>query len=126
MSTNTALRNFLQSGPGALARAIGDPAIRAALSRDSTTALEGQVTPADGEIEAHADLFDEGDELVIIADLPSASPDNVRVYAYPTRVAIHLRHLGRRCVYQMPTLVQPASLRCAMRNGLLEVRLGKR
>ena len=126
MSTNPALRAFLRSGPGALARAIGDPSIRAALSSASTTALEGQVTPADEKIEARIDLFDEGDELVIIADLPSTSPGDVRVYAYPTRLAIHLRHVGRRCVYQMPALIQPASLRCAMRNGLLEVRLDKR
>jgi HSP20 family molecular chaperone IbpA len=124
MSTSPALHSFLRSGPGALGRSLGESALRAAIGNAPTT-LEGQVTPTDEEVQAQIDLFDEGDELLAIADLPSASFSDVDVYAYPSRLAIHLRHIGRRCVYRLPAPIKPGSMRCALRNGLLEIRVDK-
>jgi HSP20 family molecular chaperone IbpA len=132
MSTSDARRYLLQSGPGALARLIGNPSMAKAI-RHQATALERAVGEPTIQAVApprcdqpHFEVLDEGDELLVLAELPAARAWELRVYAYAGRLSVHLREAGRRYSHQLPTAIIPASVRPEFRNGILSVWLTKR
>jgi HSP20 family molecular chaperone IbpA len=106
-----ALRRVLRSSPGVLARSLG--------------AAEPVLQPAEVGVEAPTfELFDEGDELLVIGELPGVTAAQIRVYAYPVAVVVHVRG-GRGASRQpmpLPRRIDPASLSCTFRNGILVAR----
>lgn len=106
-----ALRRVLRSGPSVLARSLG-----------AAEAVLQPLEPATDE--PTFELFDEGDELLVIGELPGVTAAQIRVYAYPTAVVIHVRG-GRgadRHPTPLPRRIDPASLSCTFRNGILVAR----
>ncbi len=72
------------------------------------------------------DLFDEADEILIVAELPGVKPEEVTVTVGESAVIITTTGARRfRAVQVLPCAVDEASLTRAMRNGILEVRLTK-
>lgn len=127
-----ARRQLLRSGPGALARLIGNPSV-AKCARQQAAELERavgepapQVSAPAAAYEPHFEVLDEGDELLVLAELPSARAWELRVYAYAGRLSVHLREAGRRYTHPLPVAVDAASVRPEFRNGILSVWLTKR
>ncbi len=72
------------------------------------------------------DVFDEGDEIVIAAELPGAKEDEIQVEVKSDVLA--LSSSGERRYAKevlLPSPVDGASMRRSFKNGLLELRLKK-
>ena len=73
------------------------------------------------------DVFDEGDEIVIAAEVPGASDDDVAVRIDGDVLSINTRGaLGFAKEIPLPHPVDPDGVRKTCKNGVLEVRLAKR
>ncbi len=90
--------------------------------------VKGQRAPAPEVSEPPLDLFDEGDEIRIVADVPGAELEDLTlkvdglVFSLATRSAA--RRAYRRDV-ELPAAVDPVIVSQSCRNGVLEVRLRK-
>jgi HSP20 family molecular chaperone IbpA len=131
--TTSAGRRLIRSGPGALARLIGNPGAAAAVRQHAAEheravgapAGPAERTPADWpRDEIVFEVLDEGDELLVLADMPGI--DDLQVYAYPNQLVVHLRAERQRSTHPLPVGVDPTSLRATFRNGILAVWLTKR
>lgn len=131
MSISDARRQVLRSGPGALARLIGNPSMAKCI-RQRAALLERAVgepaapAPAPARPEPHFEVLDEGDELLVLVELPAARAWELRVYAYAGQLSVHLCEAGRRYSHPLPAAVEPASVRPEFHNGILSVWLTKR
>ncbi|MEW6034244.1 MAG: archaeal heat shock protein Hsp20 [Chloroflexota bacterium] len=74
------------------------------------------------------DVMDEGDRLVVIAELPGVEEKDIhlRVEGDILEVAASARDRRYRREVLLPSAVDPASLKSSYRNGILEIRLTKR
>jgi HSP20 family protein len=72
------------------------------------------------------DCFDEGDEIVITAELPGVRPDEVSLAVEDDQLVIATTGSRRyRAAQPLPAPVVAASLTPELRNGILSVRLRK-
>ena len=72
------------------------------------------------------DIFDEADEVVVVAELPGASDDSIQVEA--SGDVLSLASSGTRRYAKkihLPCAVAADTLRRTYKNGLLEIRIGK-
>lgn len=72
------------------------------------------------------DLFDEGDELVVVAELPGVSAAQLQVELHEDILSVATsgeRRYAKEILLSAP--VDPASLRQTYTNGILELRLKK-
>lgn len=85
---------------------------------------EGEALPP---IEPLVDVFEEEDEIIIVADLPGVEKDEIRVRVKGTRVTIEVSNPERpyRKEIQLPVKVQKDKATSSLRNGVLEIRLKK-
>jgi HSP20 family molecular chaperone IbpA len=80
----------------------------------------------DGAREPMVDCFDEGDTLVITAELPGVAAGDVIVTLDGDALLIETTGARRYRTRQLlPIAVDPASLTHALRNGILEARITK-
>jgi HSP20 family protein len=72
------------------------------------------------------DVYQDGDWVIVIAELPGADPGDIVCRAENTRLLIEAEG-GRRYRKDLtlPVPVQPDSLTRTLRNGILEVRLAR-
>ncbi len=93
----------------------------------------GDPTPkeAHGElpppIEPLVDVFEEKNEIIIVADLPGVEKDEIRVRVKGQTLTIHVDNPERpyHKVIQLPARVAREEATSSLRNGVLEVRLKK-
>lgn len=79
--------------------------------------------------EPPVDVFDEPDEVTIIADVPGVSLEDLEVRAHGNVLSINTRAKARRHYrkeVRVDADLDPTSLRSTCRNGVLEARVRKR
>jgi HSP20 family protein len=80
-------------------------------------------------IEPPFDIFDEGEEITVIADVPGVSMDDLELKVEGSAFSLSTRPTAHR-IYRkelrLEAEVEPASLQSTCNNGVLEVRLRKR
>ena len=80
-------------------------------------------------VEPPVDVFDEGEQVVIVADLPGAGLEDIEVTIEGRVLSLSTKKTARRMYRKELRLeadVAPDSLQFECRNGVLEVRLRKR
>jgi HSP20 family molecular chaperone IbpA len=106
-----ALRAILRSGPAALAR----PGALARVAAGSPPAADEPPATREPLVE----LYAEGDELLVVADLPGASLASLRL-----SVSGRTLTLGDLTI-ELPYETQMPPRSVELRNGILEVRLAR-
>ncbi len=94
------------------------PRICATITADDPEAVKS--------VEPLVDLFDEGQEMVIVAELPGVSEEEIRVEIQED--ILSLETTGERKYAKeilLPGPVEAATLRKSYKNGILELRLKK-
>jgi hypothetical protein len=80
-------------------------------------------------IEPPFDIFDEGEAITVIADVPGVSMDDLELKVEGSAFSLSTRptaHRSYRKELRLEAEVEPASLHSTCNNGVLEVRLRKR
>lgn len=79
------------------------------------------------EREPLVDVFDEGDTVVVVAELPGATEGSIEVEVQGATLSLRARGPSWRYVKEvaLPTGVDPKSAERSYQNGVLEVRLRK-
>ena len=80
-------------------------------------------------VEPTVDVFDEGDGVTVIADVPGISLDDLELKVEGSRFFLSTRPTARRRFRKelhLETELEPTSLQATCNNGVLEVRLRKR
>ena len=74
-----------------------------------------------------ADVFDEGDHILVVVELPGVAEADIRIEAKDDILTLSAEGRERRYAKEilLPAPVDPASARQSYQNGVLEVRLGK-
>ena len=78
------------------------------------------------EREPLVDVFDEGDVILVVAELPGVQEDDVQIEVRDD--ILSLSTTGERKYAKellLPSLVEPEAMEATCRNGILEVRLRK-
>ncbi|MCE4604584.1 MAG: Hsp20/alpha crystallin family protein [Aeropyrum sp.] len=78
------------------------------------------------EMEPMVDVIERDDEIWVVADIPGASKDKIKVRATEDKVLIKAEN-GKKYYKEvsLPAKVDPKSARASYRNGVLEVKLKK-
>jgi HSP20 family protein len=106
--------------------------IRTGLGGETRVAPFGNLRPTENGAEVVdireplVDVFDEGDELVVVAELPGVTADEISVTLNGDVLAIRTqgaRHFAREVL--LPVMVDAAQLRQTYHNGILELRVSK-
>ncbi|MEM4718194.1 MAG: archaeal heat shock protein Hsp20 [Desulfurococcaceae archaeon] len=81
------------------------------------------------EREPLVDVFESGDEVVVIAELPGVDRDKIDVKVSEDGMALTINASNEKRKYykevELPAKVDPASARASYKNGVLEVKLKK-
>lgn len=80
------------------------------------------------EMEPVVDVFERGDEVIVVADVPGVPKESIDVEATERRLIIRARSEERKYYREvdLPAEVDPTSAKASYRNGVLEVRLKKK
>jgi len=79
------------------------------------------------EIEPLVDVIEDDDEIWVIAELPGADKDKIKVRATPRKIVI--RAEGEKKYYkeiELPAEIDPDTAKASYRNGVLEIRVKKK
>ncbi|MCG2769726.1 MAG: Hsp20/alpha crystallin family protein [Anaerolineae bacterium] len=78
------------------------------------------------EWEPLVDVFDEGELILVVAELPGVDKDNIQIEVQDDILSLSTTG-DRKYVKELllPSLVDPATMETSYRNGVLEVRLHK-
>ncbi len=123
---------FEVKGLGDKARAVYGFSIRTGASGSPRVERFGNLRATDeGPVVADVreplvDLFDEGEELVVVAELPGVAEGQVQVELHDDILSVSTtgeRRYAKEILLSDP--VDPASLRQSYTNGILELRLKK-
>ncbi len=81
------------------------------------------------EREPLVDVFEEGNDIVVIAELPGVDKDKIKVKVSDDHRKLIIRASNKQRKYykevELPTEVDPKSAKASYKNGVLEVRLKK-
>ncbi|NJO82580.1 MAG: hypothetical protein HC828_06945 [Blastochloris sp.] len=110
---------------------LGNPTIAAQVARQlraDTPAPARQSAaplPAPPAREPLVDVFDEQDELLVVADLPIAEDSTLQVRVEHN--ILHIDHTNGQATYRckLPAQVDTSTLQQKFHNGILEMRLRK-
>ncbi len=86
--------------------------------------IHGELPPP---IEPLVDVFEEDDEIIVVADLPGVEKDEIRVRVKGQTLTIHVDNPERpyHKEIKLPAKVVRDNATSSLRNGVLEVRLQK-
>lgn len=73
------------------------------------------------------DVFDEGDHVLVVAELPGVAESDISVETKDDVLALSAEGRNRKYAREvlLPAMVEPGSLRQSFQSGILEVRLRK-
>ncbi|TAK29829.1 MAG: Hsp20/alpha crystallin family protein [Chloroflexota bacterium] len=73
------------------------------------------------------DVFDEGDHILVVAELPGVVEGDILVEARDDILTLSATGRERKYAKEvlLPTMIDPVSLQQSYQNGILEIRLGK-
>ncbi len=81
------------------------------------------------EREPLVDVFEDDDEITVIAEIPGVEKENIKIKVSDDRKRLIIRASDENRKYykeiQLPSEVDPASAKASYRNGVLEVKLKK-
>ena len=85
---------------------------------------EGAEAPS---LEPLVDVVEEGDEIIVVAEVPGVEKDEIKVRIKGTTLTIHAENPNRpyHKVIELPSKVVKEKAKSAIRNGVLEIRLRK-
>ena len=85
---------------------------------------EGVESPS---LEPLVDVVEEGDEIIVVAEVPGVERDEIKVRIKGTTLTIHADNPNRpyHKVIELPSKVAKEAAKSAIRNGVLEIRLRK-
>ena len=98
------------------------------IAAPDSTAGPGPAAPAAQAREPLVDVFDEGAEVVVTAEVPGCGIDDVAIVIDPDGGALTLTTGGPRAYRRtlaLPETVDPERIEKSCKNGMLNVRLGK-
>ncbi len=74
------------------------------------------------------DVLDEGDRVVVLAELPGIDEKDIRLRVEGDILEIAAATRDRKYLKEvlLPALVQPETLESSYRNGILEIKLAKK
>ncbi|MBI4306770.1 MAG: Hsp20/alpha crystallin family protein [Chloroflexi bacterium] len=74
-----------------------------------------------------ADIFDEGDHILVVVELPGVAEADIAVEAKDDIFTVSAKSRDHKYAKELllPAMVDPASLQRSYQNGILEVRLNK-
>ncbi|MEN2999297.1 MAG: archaeal heat shock protein Hsp20 [Acidilobaceae archaeon] len=80
------------------------------------------------EIEPLVEVMERGDEVIVLADIPGVSKENIDVEVKEREVIIKAYAEDRKYYrrVELPAEVEPKSSKASYRNGVLEVKLKKK
>ena len=79
---------------------------------------------ADAAPQPIVEVFEDGDAVIVVAELPGADPEAIVCRADGARLLIEATGVRRyRKTLTLPVAVRPDGMRQSYRNGILEVRL---
>jgi len=78
-------------------------------------------------LEPLIDIVEEDGEIIVVAEVPGVSKDEIKVRIKGTELTIHAENQERpyHKVIQLPSKVVKEEAKSAIRNGVLEIRLKK-
>jgi len=78
-------------------------------------------------LEPLVDIVEEDGEIIVVAEVPGVSRDEIKVRIKGTELTIHAENQDRpyHKVIQLPSKVIKEEAKSAIRNGVLEIRLKK-
>ena len=81
----------------------------------------------DEEREPMADVFDEGEQIVVIAEIPGVDEDAIQLEIRDDILVLSASQAGRKYRKEvlLPCAVQAQTMKSSYRNGILEIRLAK-
>jgi HSP20 family protein len=87
---------------------------------------QGEVEPT-RQLEPLVDVIEEGEDVVVVAELPGVEKDQIKVRVKGTTLTIDVDNPTRpyHKTIDLPTKVKKEESKSAIRNGVLEVRLKK-
>lgn len=123
-SFSTNLEDFVQSG------GTTRTTVRSSTSRTSSrttarsTSTSSHPTSEPQVREPLVDLFDEGDEIIVVAEMPGVQMSEIRVTLNEDVLALETTG-DRRYMKELllPAAVDPTTIQQTYRNGILELRL---
>ncbi|MBI4317319.1 MAG: Hsp20/alpha crystallin family protein [Chloroflexi bacterium] len=73
------------------------------------------------------DIFDEGDHILVVVELPGVAEGDIAVEAKDDILTLSAKSQDRKYAKELllPAMVDPASLQRSYQNGVLEIRLNK-
>jgi HSP20 family protein len=123
---------FTVKGLGDKAQGVWGVSVRNLADGASRVERFGNIHPTDdGPVVADVreplvDVFDEPDEIVLVAEMPGANEEDISVEVHGDVLALETggeRKYAREVL--LPAAVDPESLRRTFRNGILELKLKK-
>ena len=95
------------------------------VQRFGNTLPENERVGPTGTIEPLVDVLEEGDEIVVVAEVPGVGSDEISVQVKGRMLTIHADNPQRpyHKEIQLPADVKKGDARSSIRNGVLEVRL---
>jgi HSP20 family protein len=91
-----------------------------------------QVTPPAREVRPRVDIFENTDELLMLADMPGASSDSVSIrlensllVMQAQRNTVAAANVQYHRAFQVPETVDPDGISAELKNGVLHVHLRK-
>jgi len=79
------------------------------------------------EREPLLDLFEEGDHLIVLAELPSVDENDVDIKAEENTLTISAENAAKKYLQkvELPTPIKKETIKYTYRNGIIQVRLEK-
>jgi HSP20 family molecular chaperone IbpA len=118
-----ALVNLVTNVAGAISTAVNQPRLPAARPVTFKRPLPAAPRVAPLAREPIVDLFDEGEEIVVVLEWPDGDVGALGVDVQDDVLAIALGNSGSTLELLLPAVVDPASLRLSARNGIAAIRM---
>lgn len=124
-----ALREFMENPQGTNPFVFG---FQMSVGPDGKPTIQRFGNPTDDfdappHLEPLVDVIDEGDDVIVVAELPGVEKDEINVKIKGTRLTIHVENPDRpyHKEIELPSRVRKDEAKSSIRNGVLEVRLKK-
>jgi HSP20 family protein len=84
------------------------------------------------EVRPRVDVYENSDEVLLLADMPGATPDSVNIRLESSLLSVQSQRAGSdgqavryHRAFQVPDTVDPEKISAELKNGVLQVHLRK-